>query len=338
VPLQRARRTRRRRRLVWLLAFVGVVIAAIAGTGVYGAILWQRIDRIDTGGALSPSGAGFVNYLVVGTDDRSTLSATDPAASDVGLGMIILHTGDDGNRIVSLPRDLWVDVEGLGPAKLNAALGTGGPERLVTTVRTRLGIPIHRYLQVDLAGFMSVIDTIGGIDVDFPRAACDPKSGLAIRTPGPVRRGRVAALAYVRSRSYTEFDPADARGLDCEQIMATGLGDTDPTGDIGRTERQREVLIKTLTKAAGSRNPFRLLGVASGLSGGLTVDDEMGFWDAVALLRTARGLDAETLSLPVSAYQAPGGASALRLDPGAGDVIALFSGSAGDRAEGGTDG
>lgn len=322
----------RRSRLGWVALVLLVLGGAATAFGVYAAVLWQRIDRVDTAGTLSPASDGFVNYLVVGTDDRSGIDASDPVAGDVGLGfegtrsdsMIVLRIGDDGNRMVSLPRDLWIDIDGLGSNKLNAALATGGPPRLIATVTQRLGIPIHRYLQVDLAGFMDVIDAVGGITVEFPRSACDPKSGLDVRQTGPVPLDRRTALQYVRSRTYTEFDAASAQGLNCAQLRAAGLGRTDPTGDIGRTERQRQVLLTTLSAAAGSRNPVRLLRVMSGLQGGLTVDDEMGIGAAFSLARSARGLDAETVSLPVAGFTASGGASALQLTAASGAVLDRF--------------
>jgi LCP family protein required for cell wall assembly len=326
------RRRRIRLRLRWMLLALVVLAALGAGLVAYGAVLWQDVDRIDTDGSLSAPSSGFVNYLIVGTDDRSNISAGDPAARHVGMGftgsrsdsMILLRVGKGGNKLISLPRDLWVDIAGGQTAKLNSALGSGGPARLIETIQTELEIPVHRYLQVDLAGFMSLVDTIGGITVEFPRSACDTKSGLDVRQTGPVVLDRTEALAYVRSRTYTEFDAGPTQGMTCAQIRRAGLGTVDPTADIGRTERQRAVLLTALTKAAGSLNPFRLLSVMEGLGDGLAVDDEMSFGDAFSLARQARGLDAETLALPVTGFAAPNGASALALAPGSRDVLDLF--------------
>lgn len=288
------------------MAVLGVLVLAMGALWLYAVWAWSSIDRVDTAGSLS-SGDDFTNYLVVGTDSRETFDPDDPAADDVGLGfegsrsdsMMVLHIGPSGNHIVSLPRDLRVNIPGAGQNKLNAALSIGGAPLLIQTVQTELQIPIHRYLEVDLAGFMAVVDAVDGITVDFPAPACDVKSGLMIRTSGPVLLDSRQALAYVRSRSYVEFDAAPAEGLGCQQILSAGLG--APVGsDLDRTARQRDFLLDTLAKAGSSRNPLTLISVLDGLSGGLRVDDEMSMRDAISLARKARGLDAETHGLPVA--------------------------------------
>lgn len=309
-----------------MLAIVVVMVGAMA---LYASVLWNRIDRADTARSLAPASEGFTNYLIVGTDSREGIDPDLDTADDIGLGvggqrtdtMIILQLRDDGSSsMVSLPRDLWVALDTGGGAKLNAAYAFNGPPSLIRTIDQEFQIPIHRYLEVDLAGFLDVVGAVGSITIDFPRAACDPKSGLDIRTVGPVDLDEEQALAYVRSRTYTEFDAAVAEGLDCAQIRAQGLGTTQSLApDLARGERQRRFLLATLDRAAGSRNPVTLLRVLGGVSGGLVVDDAMSFFDAVGMARKLRGLDAEVISLEVADFAAPDGSSALVVTA-AGDV------------------
>ncbi len=244
-------------------------------------------------------------------------------APSIGLGvtgsrtdtMVMLHVGDDGTRMMSLPRDLWVDIDGGGAGKLNSATVSGGAPALLRTVQSELDLPVQRYLEVDIAGFLEVVDAVGSITIEFPRPACDPKSGLMIRQRGPVELGPQRALAYVRSRTYTEFSAAEVRralGPDatCDQIISSGLGQTDGTADIGRGERQRRFLLAVFDEIGSSRNPVTLLQVLGGLSNGLRIDDEMGMFDAISLARKMRGADIESVTLPVVPFD-PGGTSAL---------------------------
>lgn len=331
-PLPQRRRARPRRRFGRVvLALVTLALLATAGFGITGWVMWNRVDKIDTGGTLA-SGDPFTNYLIVGTDSRAGVSEDLETADSIGLRvdgnrsdtMVVLHIGDAGNHMVSLPRDLWVDYASGGQGKLNGARSIAGVPELIATVAQDPGIPVHHYLEVDIAGFLSVIEAVGSITIDFARPACDPKSGLDIRVSGPVALGAEQALAYVRSRTYTEFDAAAAAGLDCDQIRARRLGTGVGNADFGRTERQRRFLLAVFDRVSASRNPVTLLRVLGGMSDGLRVDDTMGMFDAIDLLRDLRGLDADAIALPVSDFTTAS-TSALQLNAESAAVLELLS-------------
>ncbi len=306
-----------------------LVLVGVAG-GIWAWVLWERIDRVDTDGALATGGA-FTNYLIVGTDSREGVDPDLATAPNIGLGiagersdtMVILHVDGDGNHMVSLPRDLWVALDSGSSNKLNAARALGGVPSLLRTVQTDPGVPIHHYLEVDIAGFLGVIEAVGEITIDFRSPACDHKSGLDVRQTGPVSLGPEQALAYVRSRNYREFDAADAVGLTCNQIRAQGIGRVVGGSDLARTERQRIFLLAVFDRAGGTRNPVTALRILGGLSGALKVDDTMGMGDAFGLFRSLRGLDATNHALPV-ADLAVSGVSALQLAGGAQETLDLF--------------
>lgn len=326
-----SRRPRRSRRGWWLAVVLLVPATAILGTALYSWYLWGQVEKVETEGALSP-GSSFTNYLIVGVDSRE---GVDPALGpQVGLNaganlsdtMLVLHVDDGNNSLVSLPRDLWVSIDGGAGAKLNASTAIGGAPALIRTVDAALDIPVHRYLEVDIAGFLDVIEAVGSITIVFDEPACDPKSGLDVRETGAVVLDAPQALAYVRSRTYTTFDAAAATGLDCKQIRAQGLGTTVGVSDFGRTERQRLFLNAVFDKLSATRNPVTLLQVLSGLTGGLRVDDEMSVFDAFQLFRDLQGLNAEPLAVPVSDFAAPDGSSALQLNDRSDEVLGLLRG------------
>jgi LCP family protein required for cell wall assembly len=239
--------------------------------------------------------------------------------------MLVLHVANDGNRMVSLPRDLRVNIDGGGTGKLNGALARGGVPSLIRTIRSDPGIPVHHYLEVDIAGFLDVVEAVGSIQIAFRSPACDPKSGLDIRATGLVSLDPEQALAYVRSRTYTEFDADAAVGLSCRQIRSSGLGTTVGNSDFGRTERQRAFLLAVFDRVSSTRNPVTLLRVLNDLTGGLRVDEHMGMFDAFSLLRDLRGLNAAAMALPVSDQGAD-----LILNSESAAVLELFSASPGE--------
>jgi polyisoprenyl-teichoic acid--peptidoglycan teichoic acid transferase len=111
----------------------------------------------------------YINIVLLGSDRRPGSGAwrTD--------SMIIVSVDPQANvvRLLSIPRDLWVYIPGHGYNRVNTAdlwgeldKTGGGPERVKRTIHHNLGIPIHYYVRVDFAGFISIIDAVGGIDVD----------------------------------------------------------------------------------------------------------------------------------------------------------------------------
>ena len=147
----------------------------------------------------------YVNIVLLGSDKRPGSGAwrTD--------SMIVVSVDPQANlvRLLSIPRDLWVYIPGHGYNRVNTAdlwgeldREGGGPERVKRTIHHNLGIPIHYFVRVDFAGFMSIIDAVGGIDVDVE---C-PLPDISL-SAGMHHMSGQDALRYARSRKSTnDFD------------------------------------------------------------------------------------------------------------------------------------
>ena len=207
---------------------------------------------------------------------------------------------DDGSRILSLPRDLWVTGATSGDEGRINAVHADGPDELVRTVRESFGIPIHHYVEVDFAGFLQVVDAMGGVTVDFANPAFDTRSGLLIEEAGPNELNSDEALAYVRSRQFTE--------------IVDGRQRRDPTGDLGRVGRQQAFLGQLFGDLAGVRNPITLQRVASTVGDAIKTDEDLNFFDAVSIARQVRGLSPESAVVPTTAHRTDGGAAVLLVD------------------------
>lgn len=285
---------------------------------VFAAWQFSRLERVEVGDALSSGGSG-TNYLIVGSDSREGIAADDPN-SDAFIGttvtgqradtIIVLRVGDGPSRMLSIPRDLWVTDPATGePGRINSTYASG-PANLIRSVRS-LGIPVHRYLEIDFVSFAGMVDAVGGITIEVPHPARDDMSGLDIPEAGVVTLDGAQALAYVRSRQYTE--------------LIDGNWVTDPTGDLGRVQRQRTFLSALLGSVASTRNPLTMRSVVSALGPGLRVDDEMRFRDALGLVWRMRGASPESVDLPVYGRTTTGGAAVLELsEPDASQVLATF--------------
>ncbi len=157
--------------------------------------------------------------------------------------------------------------------------------------------------------FAGLVDAVGGVNIDFPYPAFDTNSGLDVKQTGSVKLNGDQALAYVRSRHYTE-------------IKEDGKPHEDPTADLGRVVRQQAFMRAVMSKVAGSRNPITLLRVGGEIAGGIRVDDKLGFFDAMRLAWDMKGLNPESVPLPVAVNN--DGATLHLQEPAADQVLAQF--------------
>ncbi len=165
-------------------------------------------------------GASRVTILFMGLDYRENEPDQGPSRTDT----MILFTLDPSSRtigILSIPRDLWVDIPGYGYSKINTAyfygeadqVPGGGPGLAVQTVQQFLGVPINYYAQVDFSAFVKFINELGGIEVNVPEEIevdpIGPNNTVYLQPGKQVLKGAVA-LAYARARNTagSDFDRA----------------------------------------------------------------------------------------------------------------------------------
>ncbi len=314
-PAVTGRSPRRRRRPRRVLAWVGVAVLVLVVGGAVGGYLWtsavfDRIDKVDVGDELA--GGSGTNYLLVGIDNARDLGDQRDGVEGSRADTIMILRVQGGSAIMlSLNRDLLVVNPATGQqGRLNATYNAG-EANLVRAVTENYQIPVHRYLEVDFASFGGLVDAFGGIEVDFEHPALDRGSGLVVPEAGPVELDGDQALAYVRSRFYTEV-------IDGREVPQGGLP------DVNRAERQQIFLREIMKKGGSSRNPLSLMSAASKLSGGLRIDDDMTLLDAGRFAWRMGRLDPETVILPVVPRTTTGGAAILEPGPGADEVLARF--------------
>lgn len=280
--------------------------------GLRSLAIYKRIQRVDLQGALAPAGADATNYLLVGSDSRAEL---DPEGASGVTGsradtIIVLRLTPEGARMMSIPRDLWVQIADTGrEGRINGSYNSG-PANLVRTVTENLGIPVNHYVEVGFGSFVGLVDALGGVSIDFPYAASDTHSGLNITEPGVHQLDGQQALAYARSRHYTE--------------IIDGRPRTDPTADLGRQQRQQAFLRASLGKLGESRNPLRLLAAADAMSGELKVDDGLGPTEMFRLARKLGAASPESVVLPTRNARKGKAAVLLLEEPAAQEVLAGF--------------
>jgi LCP family protein required for cell wall assembly len=290
-----------RRRIKWtaIVVVTGLVVTTV-GTYFWADSKLNRevdlskvIDRPETGEG--------TNYLIVGSDSRAGMSAEDKKKLHTGSAegkrtdsMMILHTGGNGDTLISLPRDSDVEIptykgsdsgktyQGTGRhVKLNAAYAEDGPELLVRTVEYNTGLHIDHYVEIGFAGFANIVDAVGGVTIDIPQDIKDTKSGADFKKGEQTLNGE-EALAFVRTR-----------------YALAG-------SDLDRTKNQQKFLNALANQVATPStllNPFKLYPTMGAGLDSLIVDKDMGLYDLASMFWAMKGVnggDGKSMNMPIS--------------------------------------
>lgn len=189
-----------------------------------------------------------INILLIGSDQRSG----EGARSDT-LILVRMNAPGDYVSMLSFPRDLYVDIPGLGQDKLNAAFGYGGAVATIATVEGLTGVEVNEYLVVDFNGFEALVNEVGGVYIDVDRryfndnSGCVPGSGGCYETidlrPGYQRLGGVDALDYVR---YRHTDDDFARIARQQQFLSDLKRQTNRLSNLGNIPAFRDIFERNI--------------------------------------------------------------------------------------------
>lgn len=255
----------RKRRKVWPWALLVVLVLVI------GWPLWllyytnQNLQHIE---ALVPGpDSPGVTYLIAGSDQRPDGWNEDGVEGGRSDSIVLIHKATNGQTsMVSLPRDTYVEIPGYGWNKLNAAFSFGGAPLLVETVQIMSGLTIDHFVQIDMNGVAQLVDAVGGVEMCLDMDVNEPHSQLVWEAGCHDVDGNTA-LALARMR----YD--------------------DPRGDLGRAERQRDLMSKVAGEALSWGtifNPAEQLRLSRAGTNTLFVDETMSVFDVAKMMLTFR--------------------------------------------------
>ncbi|NRQ36922.1 LCP family protein [Nonomuraea sp. NN258] len=294
-PLKSAR-ARRRNVIIAGLLSTGVLV----GTGVVWATP-RQIGTVDAGVTRTGS-SGAENILLVGVDKRDDLTRQQQNLLKLGREsgqrtdtMMVIHLSEDHKKItvVSLPRDTWTTIPGKGEHKINSAYQYGGPKLTLQTVEQATGLKINRYIEVNVLGFIDVVDSLGGVTVCTPVPINDPKTGLNL-TAGTHQLLGAQALGYARTRATLR-------------------------SDLDRIGRQQQVISALLDRALSAEtlaNPGKLASFVNSTLSTIKVDPDDGLIGLAQQLRDVSLDDVKFADVPLSKvnFTSPTGESAVLWD------------------------
>jgi LCP family protein required for cell wall assembly len=257
--------------LFLLIGFLAGTYSFLRGVGL-GAGVNVNVPAVEPGER--------INVLLLGIDaDRDADGNVVPSdlqrswtRTDV---MIMLSFDPATNELgmLSLPRDTRVRIPGHGTEKLAHAHAYGGPQLAIETVSEFLDVPIHYYVRTNFAGFISIVDILGGVDLQIDEHMYyeDPTQDLVINIPAGLHHFDGAkALDLVRYRQYWD-------------------------GDIGRVKMQQRLINALLDEVFQVGIVFKLPSMAGELL--KYVDTNMDPGQLLSLANTARKMDRSKITM-----------------------------------------
>lgn len=270
--------------------------------------------------------ATAMNILVVGSDSRG--NAREEAAHTANTGeqsdhrsdtLMVVHVPADRRSlyVVSINRDLWVDIPNYGAAKINAALQLGGLDLVDRTVEQLFGIQLNHTLMMDFNGFRALIDGLGGIDVNVTVPFQSTHETRHSFPPGVNHLSGQPALEFARERYAF------------------------PDGDFQRVRNQQTLLkaiLSRLTAGGALHDVTAVRSLVDFAACCLTVDGGFDAVQAAILAYSLRDLDPAaigTMTLPTAGSGTIAGQSVLLPDYGAINAVgaALRDGRIGEFAQ-----
>jgi LCP family protein required for cell wall assembly len=299
----------RRRGLTWVTV-LGLVAALAAGLVVATsprkaataqdgpAITVQRAHD----GSATPTLKRRIVLLTIGSDAGAPKfgrgGSVEGGRADA-LQLVVVDTAKRRGVVLSFPRDSYVNIPGHGTNKINAAMAFGGPKLLVATFEQLTGLTIDYYALTSFDGLTDIVNKVGGVQVNVDMNLRDAFAGAFLNKGKQKLNGR-QALAYARARK------------------------TLPGGDFDRSRHQGQLLVGGLGtfQRQIAEDPAKMmtwLGVVRD-----EVKTDLPFPELLRLALLANKVPSGGIrNMPVpSAAGSAGGASVVRLLPGAYDLFA----------------
>lgn len=263
-PAAKPRRKKRRHPILKTLCLILVIVLTWGGF-----LMWDANTNMGRVSALSGAAdTAGTTYLLAGSDSRADGAVKDGFdESERADSIMLVNVAPNGQAVaLSIPRDTYAEIPGVGWDKINASYAYGGPQLLVETVEKLTGLTVDHFVQIGMGAVPDMVDAVGGVELCYDNDADDQYSGLKW-TAGCHTVDGTTALQFSRMRYQ------------------------DPEGDIGRTKRQRQVISKVISSASSPStlvNPAKTLRVERAGSRSFTVDEDSSVLTVASLVWALR--------------------------------------------------
>jgi LCP family protein required for cell wall assembly len=245
---------------LWKRLLLGAFLVLFASAGATAIAAFHEVDTVvdalkirpelHLGTELAQTDPGKPQtIMLLGSDRRpkNNVEGAAPGARSDTIMLIRLDPDKEATAMMSLPRDLKVDIPGHGVDKINAAYELGGPKLTLKTVKKLTGLRINHVVNVDFKGFYAAVNAIGCVYADIDRRYYNNTPGYAYIDvqPGYQRMCGSKALQYVRFRHEDNDLVRSARQQDFLRQAKQQIG-------VGKLIHKRSKLVRIFGRYTSS--------------------------------------------------------------------------------------
>src|SRR6266508_89952 len=295
---KRASRSLARRVFLSIAAILSLAVATGSGLAITGIHHFEaKLDKVEVGAGCTdtdclkdiepgPCTREACNFLILGSDTRAGLTPeeqrkygnTNRTTGQRADTIIVVQTDvrNDRTIVLSIPRDLLVEIPGHGTDKINEAFNYG-KNVMVQTVEKLTGLQVNHWVRVDFVGFIDLVDALGGVPICIDRPLLDRLSGLNLPHPGCYKLEGSQALAFVRARHIE--------------------GDVIP--DFSRISRQQQFTRAVINKVLSLGAIFEYPAIVRAISDNLQIDKGLNLYSLQDLTRRLAELGQKSVEFRV---------------------------------------
>lgn len=249
-----------RRGAAWsIVASAALVVGATVAAA--SQFTTQLADDFDTNRATVETGIdmtteafddGEMNILVLGSDAREDETAEDQRSDT----MMLVHIPESRDEmfVMSIMRDLWVEIPNVGMSKVNSAQSYGGYPLTIETIENLTGVEIDHMVVIDFEGFKDLTTAVGGVEIDNDMAFSAGQVNPSYYPEGKIRLEGTDALRFVRERKA--FIDGDYQRVKNQQKFLTGIA-------------------SSVLDSSTLTNPTKISSMVSAFTPYLTVDESL---------------------------------------------------------------
>ena len=261
----------------WKKLLLGSLAIILATAGATSVAAFNEVDKVvdalerNPDLVLNPKDIATADpgkprtILLLGSDKRPKAAKDGSVAGDGGRSDTIILARLDPDKkataLMSLPRDLRVNIPGHGTGKINSAYEMGGPSLMLKTVKELTGLPINHVINVDFKGFEKAINAIGCIYADIDRRYYNDSAAYAyIKVPaGYQRLCGFEALQFARFRHE---DSDLVRGVRQQEVIKAVKQQISVSGLIGKRDELVDIFAKYTTSDGALKDRAEILSLA----------------------------------------------------------------------------
>lgn len=234
---QRKKQSKKSRNKKIIIVVLSVIAALAVIIGVIFGIIGCNMNSGMGNIGLTPTSLDKPFYMVLMGVDSSNERKSNDGGDDNDYrsdSIILARIAADEKKVtlMSIHRDIEVDMKEHGVQKVNSAHSIGGPEQVIKTISELAGVPINHYAEINFDGFKAAVDDLGGVKVNVPMEISDAMAGGYVPAGEQILNGEQALVLCRARHAYDDYGDGDKFRAANQRMVLSAIAQQALSSDI----------------------------------------------------------------------------------------------------------